>query len=342
MQSSTLSRTSSAASISSDDAARRTRKRFTSVQLMMLEQLFHQSSHPTREEREAVAQAAGMEMKSVTIWFQNKRQTERKVALHHATNQPTEAHRAASFPIPSSSPSALSASTSSSATSHPIRTPHTRTLSTSHSHSAHAHTPRRKITPPRPRPSLDRVATRSESRLPPPRTPTRPHNPRASLWDNMPSSPLAPPSSPPSGDLIQFMGSRTLEWACAAARLAGKEGRRQPHASERDEGRDRDRDGEKDGDELGGAGDDTEEDDVEAVTPEGSLGASDVARWRGAHARVRPRLTFPSAPETMPGSVSTDGEKWSSFVDVPGKGVPQDEDMMRAALALCGLGRRSG
>lgn len=60
MQSSTLSRTSSVASISSDDAARRTRKRFTSVQLMMLEQLFHQTSHPTREEREAVAQAAGM------------------------------------------------------------------------------------------------------------------------------------------------------------------------------------------------------------------------------------------------------------------------------------------
>ena len=60
MLSSTLSRTSSAASISSDDAARRTRKRFTSVQLIMLEQLFHQSSHPTREEREAVAHAAGM------------------------------------------------------------------------------------------------------------------------------------------------------------------------------------------------------------------------------------------------------------------------------------------
>ena len=48
------------ASISSDDISRRTRKRFTSAQLVMLEQLFHRTSHPTREEREAIAQAAGM------------------------------------------------------------------------------------------------------------------------------------------------------------------------------------------------------------------------------------------------------------------------------------------
>jgi hypothetical protein len=61
MQSATLSRTSSTASISSaDDTARRTRKRFSTVQLMMLEQLFRQTSHPTREEREALANTAGM------------------------------------------------------------------------------------------------------------------------------------------------------------------------------------------------------------------------------------------------------------------------------------------
>ncbi|KAF8547763.1 homeobox-domain-containing protein [Imleria badia] len=326
MHSSTLSRTSSVASISSDDAARRTRKRFTSMQLMLLEQLFHQSSHPTREEREAVAQAADMEMKSVTIWFQNKRQTERKVALHHATSQPADAHRAASFPILSSSPSALS-STSTASASHPIRT-HTRTLSTTH-----AHTPRHKITPPRARPSLDRVATRSESRLPPPRTPTRPKDPHASLWDNMPSSPLAPPASPPSRDLVEFMGgTRTLEWACAAARLAGKEGRRRPRASERDRGPDRNREGD--------AGEETEEDDVEAVTPEGSLGASDAARWHGhgLHARPRPRLVFTSTPDSVP---EVENGKWSDM-DRPGKEVPEDEDRMRAALALCGLGRTSG
>ncbi|KAF8452129.1 hypothetical protein L210DRAFT_3384808 [Boletus edulis BED1] len=295
MHSSTLSRTSSAASISSDDATRRTRKRFTSVQLMMLEQLFHQSSHPTREEREAVARAAGM----------------------YPTH--AHAHRAA----PSSSPSTLSSpyastSTSTSGTgpaSHPIRA-HTRTLSTTH-----VHTPHRKITPPRPRPSLDRIATRSESRLPPPRTPTRPHDPYASLWDNMPSSPLAPPASPLAHDLVEFWGgSRTLEWACAAARLAGKDGRGRPRARER-ELTAHDRDGEL-----------TEEDDVEAITPEGTLGASDAARWHGQGTHVRPRLAFTPAPDSAPA-------KCPSHVD---KEVPQEADIMRAALALCGLGRRSG
>ena len=293
-------------------------------------------------------------MKSVTIWFQNKRQTERKVALHHGSSQSIDAHRGASFPNPSSSPSTLSppyASTSTSASgstssSHPIRT-RTRTLSTTH---VHAHTPRRKITPPRARPSLDCVATRSESRLPPPRTPTRPHDPHASLWENMPSSPLAPPASPPARDLVEFLGgSRTLEWACAAARLAEKEGRRRPRARERDldydQSRDRGKDSERDRDKgdagLAGAGYDTEEDDVEAVTPEGSLGASDAARWHGQGARIRPRppLAFAPAPDSVPEGESG---KWASCGDSVTKDVPQDEDMMRAALALCGLGRRSG
>lgn len=59
-----LSRTSSAASVVSDDAAtppvpgnevKRTRKRFTPAQIVKLEQLFHETSHPTREQRENLA-----------------------------------------------------------------------------------------------------------------------------------------------------------------------------------------------------------------------------------------------------------------------------------------------
>ncbi|KAI0789527.1 hypothetical protein C8Q75DRAFT_166074 [Abortiporus biennis] len=38
---------------------KRTRKRFTNSQLIMLEQLFHQCSHPSREAREALAKDAG-------------------------------------------------------------------------------------------------------------------------------------------------------------------------------------------------------------------------------------------------------------------------------------------
>jgi Homeodomain len=34
--------------------SKRTRKRFTGSQLSMLEQLFHRTSHPSREEREAL------------------------------------------------------------------------------------------------------------------------------------------------------------------------------------------------------------------------------------------------------------------------------------------------
>lgn len=127
-----------------------------------------------------------------------------------------------------------------------------------------------------------------------------------------------------------------MEWACAAARLAGKSGRRRPrergHLDERDRNP-------KEGDGI--AGDDTEEDDIEAVTPEGSLGAVGVARW--------PRVTQTRArlppPAFTPMSGSAPRGEWPSDLDAPERGtkdVPQDEDMMRAALALCGLGRRSG
>ena len=74
-----LFRTSSASSVSSIDtqsslddvaaegeAPRRTRKRFTSTQLMMLEHLYHQTSHPTREQREALAKEAAMCVASVS------------------------------------------------------------------------------------------------------------------------------------------------------------------------------------------------------------------------------------------------------------------------------------
>ncbi|KAI6012721.1 homeobox-domain-containing protein [Pisolithus orientalis] len=302
-----LSRTSSMASLSSDDVGRRTRKRFTSVQLVMLEQLYHRTSHPSREEREAVAQAAGMEMKSVTIWFQNKRQTERKVALHHTANpSQTEVHRPAHAERGSTS---SHASSSCSTSLHSPRLFHSRKTSISSLH--------QKNTPPRSRPSLDRVATQSESRLPPPRTPTKPRDPFASPWDNMPSSPLAPPASPPVRDLVEFMGNgRTLEWACAVARIAEKEGRaglssrRVAHRRASD-----------------AVGDETEEEDIEAVTPEGSLGFNHIA-WSETKNEAPLRVT----PQNLTLWGQASGEDKGNAV--------QDDDMMRAALALCGLGRR--
>ncbi|KAH9897623.1 hypothetical protein C8Q73DRAFT_833782 [Cubamyces lactineus] len=102
-----LSRTSSVSSVCSDDSRastdtntnslgpadvivegpKRTRKRFTSLQLMMLEHLYHKVSHPTREQREQLAKDAEIsDVRSVTVWFQNKRQTDRR--LHRQLSEP--------------------------------------------------------------------------------------------------------------------------------------------------------------------------------------------------------------------------------------------------------------
>ncbi|KAJ6615637.1 hypothetical protein B0H10DRAFT_2220278 [Mycena sp. CBHHK59/15] len=252
---------------SSDATSRRTRKRFTNAQLTILEELFHQNSHPSREQRELVARSANMEVKSVTIWFQNKRQTERRTTLASGRIPPTViinnhgAYQRVPSPLPSPSISASSASTTSTSSR---------------------------------RPSLDCVASRSELRAPAPRTPSRRHNPHAPLWENMPSSPLAPQFSPPARDFVEFgleQRTRTLEWACARRRLAGK-------------------------DERGGAlpalvSDDDADTDVEsdeAVTPPRTWGEGDV-RWIG---KIGGKTTTLKAGEP-------------------------DDDMMKAALALCGM-----
>ncbi|KAF8641038.1 hypothetical protein AX17_000683 [Amanita inopinata Kibby_2008] len=292
-----LSRTSSATSISSSDDAtpgnststvsRRTRKRFTSAQLAMLENLFHQNSHPSREEREGVANAGGMEVKSVTIWFQNKRQTERKVALHSSTNPPR----------------ALVSTTSLVLTQ-----VHSPAYSTTAS-----------------RPSLDRVASRTELRVSSPRTPTRRRDLSANLWDNMPSSPIASPVSPAPMEYFRLAKGqrvrRTLEWACAAARLAEKDGTnaaslknpypRRPRVRESHQRHPRRP--------IRVDTDLTEEESDEIVSPNGSGIGGDV-RWV-AQCDGSVQATVPPASK-QPQDV-------------------HDDDVMRAALALCGLGRRS-
>ncbi|KAG6820666.1 hypothetical protein H0H93_013517 [Arthromyces matolae] len=267
MSPSSLSRTSSTASVdSSDDAAaagatslRRTRKRFTNDQLTLLENLFHKTSHPSREDRDLVATLGGMETKSVTIWFQNKRQMERKSAL----NNTIYASRSHSQP-------SLSA-----------------TINTNRSS----------------RPSLDSVASRTELPMPPPRTPSRKHDSRTAIWESMPSSPLSYPFSPPSREYVHFGKSHrskvTLEWACAAARLSDKHAsrpRRRSKVKVIEKGLDRH---------------DLDEDTDEAITPPGTLAGGDV-RW------------------------TTEPEGKTSAMQ-PGS---EEDDMMKAALMLCDLGRR--
>lgn len=59
----------------------KSRKRVTPHQLKHLERVFAAETHPSRGSREELARDLGMELKSVTIWFQNKRQSIKRSVL---------------------------------------------------------------------------------------------------------------------------------------------------------------------------------------------------------------------------------------------------------------------
>ncbi|QRW15431.1 homeobox domain protein [Ceratobasidium sp. AG-Ba] len=62
----------------------KSRKRVTPHQLKHLERVFASETHPSRGSREELARDLGMELKSVTIWFQNKRQSIKRNILSGA------------------------------------------------------------------------------------------------------------------------------------------------------------------------------------------------------------------------------------------------------------------
>ncbi|TRM70519.1 hypothetical protein BD626DRAFT_580537 [Schizophyllum amplum] len=251
----------------SNDPAKRTRRRFTHAQLSMLETLYHDTSHPSREQRERVAADGAMEIKSVTIWFQNKRQTERRMAVLLAKDATRGEH-----------------------------------LSSSESHLQKAHSTGSIL----PRPSLERVASLSELRVP--RTPRARREPGAMPWDNMLSSP-AGPTSPAAreSEYVDFGGARarTLEWACARRRVR----RRSAPQS-----------------------DDTDiEEPHEAITPRSSMSIDGAA----------PLSRMPTLEEVIKRSDEKHGlgpvETKQSTGD---RGLANvDEEDWKAALVLCGLGR---
>lgn len=116
------------------------------------------------------------------------------------------------------------------------------------------------------------------------------------MWDNMPSSPLAPPS-PPEPEFVQFgmrkrNHVRSLEWACAAARLEGKRTATRNDYVDSDDETD-------------------EEESHEAITPMGSL------------------------MEDVNGDVFLDRRS----IEEKTLKAPEEE-LMGAALLLCGLGRK--
>ncbi|KAK7064176.1 homeobox domain-containing protein [Favolaschia claudopus] len=185
-------------------ASRNPRPEYTKPQLAILEQIFHDNTHPSLEQRQLLAIDIDLELNDVTGWFQTKRkaQSKRKATVardpasgraHNTTTRKNSAttHRNVKSSHYTRSKSASSTSTSSVASG---------------------------------RPSLDRVASRSESCFLPPRTPSRRHKSSNSLWENMPSSPIAPPSSPFARDYVEFGRKHpTLEWACARSRLTARD-----------------------------------------------------------------------------------------------------------------------
>ncbi|KAJ7169939.1 homeodomain transcription factor [Mycena filopes] len=185
----------------SDAIPTQVRRRLSDAQSASLEQSFHHNSHPTLEERQRLAIQTDMEVNSITSWFQNKRKADSR-------------RRAQNISTSKNSATTSSRHSKTKTTSSSSRRSSTSSTSTSTSSSASS------------RPSLDRVASRSELRAPTPRTPSRRHNPHGPLWANMASSPIGPPSSPLGPDYVDFFQgqqNRSLEWACARRRLAGKD-----------------------------------------------------------------------------------------------------------------------
>ncbi|KAG2076894.1 hypothetical protein BDR04DRAFT_631256 [Suillus decipiens] len=181
------------------------RRRNTPQQLKALHQLLELTPHPTREQRLALAAELGMELKSVTNWFQNKRQTEKRKSLIWNENNPPKIHPPQSRRLK--------------------QRHHTKSIS---SFSV----------------SLDKIARLSERPSSPSlllsanrdRIPLTPFTPRTNnvraqsspspseLWKHIPSSPAVPQSSPGAEEArLSDLPSRSktwrsLEWACLKAR----------------------------------------------------------------------------------------------------------------------------
>jgi hypothetical protein len=131
----------------------------------------------------------------------------------------------------------------------------------------------------------------------------------------MPSSPVEPPNNSPEATRVfvefgkgKLRRTRTLEWACAAARLADKEGKRKDEES---------LDEEKNIGMVVDEGDDTEEDEAhEAVTPFNSFIRETPMRSGGSEKK-----------EEVVGRTPMTKDSRESH----------DEETINAAMVLCGL-----
>ncbi|KAI0068097.1 homeobox-domain-containing protein [Artomyces pyxidatus] len=234
-----------------------TRRRATDAQLKTLRAIFEAKPYPSREERNHLALEIGMDYKAITVWFQNKRQSEKRKAWtkNSRAKKREEARQAVDVAKPPPLTSALSLDRIATLSERPSIDP------SAHDYPASTST--------RPPPSPRRESMRMQ-----PSTPTA----RSELWRHMLSSPPEPPS-PPSADrrrlsLVPTKGRpmKSLEWACAKAREGRRYVRGKENSARWDRGRNAPAVG-SDVDELD-SDSDTETEADEALTP--SLSFSSV------------------------------------------------------------------
>ncbi|KAI6120616.1 hypothetical protein EDD16DRAFT_1860197 [Pisolithus croceorrhizus] len=178
------------------------RRRNTREQVEVLQKVYAITAHPSRGQRQNLANELGMELKSVTNWFQNKRQTCRKKSLAHKENVPPK-HRT-ERPISDGNHISRKAASRSSISRSTVSLDEIAELSERSTRLRQS-----AVTAPF---SLGTSNIRKEMLTP---------RHSADLWQYMPSSPLTPYSplkreeTDRSSEAKAF---RSLEWACLRAR----------------------------------------------------------------------------------------------------------------------------
>ncbi|KAI6115279.1 hypothetical protein EV401DRAFT_1818899, partial [Pisolithus croceorrhizus] len=178
------------------------RRRNTREQVEVLQKVYSITAHPSRGQRQNLASELGMELKSVTNWFQNKRQTCRKKSLAYKENVPPK-HKT-ERPVSDSNHISRKAGSRSSIARSTVSLDEVAELSerSTRLRQSAATTPF----------SLGISDIRKEVLTP---------RHSADLWKHMPSSPLTPHSPLKREEKdrsLEAKAFRSLEWACLRAR----------------------------------------------------------------------------------------------------------------------------
>ncbi|KAH9065811.1 homeobox domain-containing protein [Lactarius vividus] len=171
------------------------RKRPSVAQIQRLQAIFDSSRYISKEERSALAHEIGLDVKFITVWFQNRRQSDKRKAWtkrDRARKKENTCHRIQIHTVFSKPVVSLDQIASRLER---VQSP------------VLPDTPRAVLSIQKPGNSLEPV------------TPTQ-SKPEA-LWAHMPSSPPDAPSSPPRLMSIPRLikSGKSLEWACARERI---------------------------------------------------------------------------------------------------------------------------